>query len=103
VILGYWENIATDICVGAKNDDYKVIKYSGPSRFITKMKLVQKKGQIGCADGYASNWGCISALHTGIIVTGMKETTVSGNLKIQTALNLTTTVVIFTTSQKFNG
>ena len=67
------------------------------------MKLVHKQGQIGCADGHASNWGCNTVLHTGIIVTGMNETTVSGNLKIQTALNLTTTVVIFTTSQKFNG
>ncbi|CAB4014830.1 Hypothetical predicted protein, partial [Paramuricea clavata] len=95
----YWENVATDKCVGAKNDDYKEIKHSGPSRFITKMKLVHKKGQIGCAYGHDSNWGCISALLTGIIVTGVKETTVSGNLKIETALNLTTTVVIFTTSQ----
>ena len=45
---GSWREVAADQCVASKGDHYREITYTGPNTFIIAMKLVHKKGSIGC-------------------------------------------------------
>ena len=69
-ILGYWKKIASNRCIGARNNHYKQFVYHGPSTFIIAMKLVHTKGVIGCHSSGRSYWGCWDSHPTNIIVTG---------------------------------
>jgi hypothetical protein len=68
---GFWRKIASDRCVGARGNHYKEIIYRGQSTFIIAMKLVYKKGKIGCYGGTYTRWGCNAGNPTNIIVTGI--------------------------------
>ena len=45
-------------CVGAKDDSYLDLKYFGPSKTVTAVKLVHTSGTIKCTSDPGSNWGC---------------------------------------------
>ena len=68
---GIWRKVASDQCVGSKGDHYREITYTGSNTFIIAMKLVYKKGLIGCHGGAYSRWGCEDNKPTNIIVTGI--------------------------------
>jgi hypothetical protein len=73
ISLGFWKKIASDKCVGARNNHYKEFTYTGPNTFIIAMKMVHKKGSIGCIGWAHTHWGCTNVHPTNIIVTGMDK------------------------------
>ena len=70
ISLGFWRKIASNKCIGARNNHYKEFTYTGRNTFIIAMKMVHKKGRIGCYGGGYTHWGCTNAHPTNIIVTG---------------------------------
>ena len=69
-----WNKVASDLCVGAKNNAYREFTYNGTSTFIIAMRLVHKRGKIGCYGLSRTNWGCFPVKHTmNIIVTGIHK------------------------------
>ena len=68
-----WNKIASDLCVGAKNNGYREFRYDGATTFTNAMKLVHKKGEVGCVGWSRTKWGCTMPRYqhaTNIIVTG---------------------------------
>ncbi|CAB4013674.1 Hypothetical predicted protein [Paramuricea clavata] len=70
---GFWRKIASDKCVGARNNHYKEFTYTGPHTFIIAMKMVHKKGRIGCVDSAYTRWGCSNSHPINIIVTDTRN------------------------------
>jgi hypothetical protein len=70
ISLGFWRKIASDKCIGARNNHYKEFTYTGPNTFIIAMKMVHKKGRIGCYGSAYTRWGCSNSYPMNIIVTG---------------------------------
>jgi hypothetical protein len=70
ISLGFWRKIASDKCIGARNNHYKEFTYTGSNTFIIAMKMVHKKGRIGCYGSAYTRWGCSNSYPINIIVTG---------------------------------
>ena len=57
ICLGKWVRIGQG-CVGARQNQYKEVTFTGSSCFVGAVKLVHYWGYVGCHASARSNWGC---------------------------------------------
>ncbi|XP_046851099.1 uncharacterized protein LOC124444518 [Xenia sp. Carnegie-2017] len=71
--FGTWKTIASNLCVGAKNNQFAEFTYKESSVFFVAMRLDHTSGKIGCRTEDNTNWGCDPSYPMNMIITDTRN------------------------------